>query len=581
MAKHRKARIPDYADAETYSVTDLDKEDFPDAAGAEPEKAEPEKAEPVRNRKRLLVIPTLLLLSVGGFFGYWYYEHCQIWQTCSVEAGVAVTAADFVKQENAEVSFTEESDAIDITVPGEYRLVVRKGLFEHPCTLKIVDTIPPEVEVRDLVLENGETCTPEDFVVAIRDATVTEISFGKAPDYSDFEPQTVEILVTDAGGNTTSVPAELSITCVVDTLTWEAGAAAPVISDFVIAGTGGRIVTDLGRIDFNVPGSHEVEVELNDKRYSVQLKVSDTTPPVLVVKDVEGLANCKRSVEEFVVETEDVTAVTVAFQTPPDVTLLGTQSVTVVATDEGGNQTLQEAALTLTADTEAPVITGVRDMRAYLGEGVSYRTNVKVTDSCAETILKVDSSQVNLNAVGSYPVTYTATDCSGNVTSITVTLTVRERVYTLEEINQLADGILAGILTEGMTQYDKAYAIFNYVKGSISYINSSEKGNYLRAAYEGMVDKKGDCYVYASTAKALLDRAGVVNMDIERIPSGTAMHYWNLVDIGDGNGWYHFDTTPRKDHPVIFLWNDQQIKEYSDRHNNCHNYDRTLYPVIN
>lgn len=581
MAKHRKARIPDYADAETYSVTDLDKEDFPDAAGAEPEKAEPEKAEPVRNRKRLLVIPTLLLLSVGGFFGYWYYEHCQIWQTCSVEAGVAVTAADFVKQENAEVSFTEESDAIDITIPGEYRLVVRKGLFEHPCTLKIVDTIPPEVEVRDLVLENGETCTPEDFVVAIRDATVTEISFGKAPDYSDFEPQTVEILVTDAGGNTTSVPAELSITCVVDTLTWEAGAAAPVISDFVIAGTGGRIVTDLGRIDFNVPGSHEVEVELNDKRYSVQLKVSDTTPPVLVVKDVEGLANCKRSVEEFVVETEDVTAVTVAFQTPPDVTLLGTQSVMVVATDEGGNQTLQEAALTLTADTEAPVITGVRDMRAYLGEGVSYRTNVKVTDSCAETILKVDSSQVNLNAVGSYPVTYTATDCSGNVTSITVTLTVRERVYTLEEINQLADGILAGILTEGMTQYDKAYAIFNYVKGSISYINSSEKGNYLRAAYEGMVDKKGDCYVYASTAKALLDRAGVVNMDIERIPSGTAMHYWNLVDIGDGNGWYHFDTTPRKDHPVIFLWNDQQIKEYSDRHNNCHNYDRTLYPVIN
>lgn len=576
MAKHRKARIPDYADAETYSVTDLDKEDFPGAAGAEPE-----KAEPVRNRKRLLVIPTLLLLSVGGFFGYWYYEHCQIWQTCSVEAGVAVTAADFVKQENAEVSFTEESDAIDITVPGEYRLVVRKGLFEHPCTLKIVDTIPPEVEVRDLVLENGETCTPEDFVVAIRDATVTEISFGKAPDYSDFEPQTVEILVTDAGGNTTSVPAELSITCVVDTLTWEAGAAAPVISDFVIAGTGGRIVTDLGRIDFNVPGSHEVEVELNDKRYSVQLKVSDTTPPVLVVKDVEGLANCKRSVEEFVVETEDVTAVTVAFQTPPDVTLLGTQSVTVVATDEGGNQTLQEAVLTLTADTEAPVITGVRDMRAYLGEGVSYRTNVKVTDSCAETILKVDSSQVNLNAVGSYPVTYTATDCSGNVTSITVTLTVRERVYTLEEINQLADGILAGILTEGMTQYDKAYAIFNYVKGSISYINSSEKGNYLRAAYEGMVDKKGDCYVYASTAKALLDRAGVVNMDIERIPSGTAMHYWNLVDIGDGNGWYHFDTTPRKDHPVIFLWNDQQIKEYSDRHNNCHNYDRTLYPVIN
>ena len=132
-----------------------------------------------------------------------------------------------------------------------------------------------------------------------------------------------------------------------------------------------------------------------------------------------------------------------------------------------------------------------------------------------------------------------------------------------------------------MSQYDKALAIFNYTKGNISYINHSEKGDYVRSAYEGLKLKRGDCYVYASTAKVLLTRAGITNMDIARIPSGSSMHYWNLVDIGDGQGWYHFDTTPRKDRPVIFLWNDQQIKDYSDRHNNSHNYDRSLYPVIN
>jgi hypothetical protein len=68
-------------------------------------------------------------------------------------------------------------------------------------------------------------------------------------------------------------------------------------------------------------------------------------------------------------------------------------------------------------------------------------------------------------------------------------------------------------------------------------------------------------------------------MDIERIPEGDSMHYWNLIDIGDG--WYHFDTTRRADGTTFFYWTDAQIKEYSDAHNGTHNYDRSKYPTIN
>ena len=131
-----------------------------------------------------------------------------------------------------------------------------------------------------------------------------------------------------------------------------------------------------------------------------------------------------------------------------------------------------------------------------------------------------------------------------------------------------------------MTTLEKTRAIFDYVKGHIGYISFSEKGDYVRAAYEGFTTGRGDCYVYASASKVLLTRAGITNMDIERIPAGTTMHYWNLVDVGDGWGWYHFDTTPRKDRPVIFLWDDTKMKQYSDTHNNSHNYDRSRYPVI-
>ncbi len=129
-----------------------------------------------------------------------------------------------------------------------------------------------------------------------------------------------------------------------------------------------------------------------------------------------------------------------------------------------------------------------------------------------------------------------------------------------------------------MSLRDKAWAIYSYVLGNVSYINHTEKGDWIRAAYEGLVDKKGDCYAYACAAKALLTRAGIPNLDIRRIPTSFE-HYWNLVDVGEG--WYHFDTTPRPDHPTIFLWTDAELMEYNAEHYGAFDYDPALYPEIN
>jgi len=297
---------------------------------------------------------------------------------------------------------------------------------------------------------------------------------------------------------------------------------------------------------------------------------------------LEKFTLCERKAEDFVTECTDATEVTYSFETEPDLTKVGTQTVTIIGTDAGGNKYSAQAQLTLAEDTEAPTIKGEANVLVYVGDSVSYKAQVKAQDNCPEGLnLEVDASAVNLNEAGTYSVIYTATDCAGNAATFTMNLTVHERQYTLEEANALADKILGKIITDDMTLYDKALAIFNYVKGHIGYVSYSEKGDYVKSAYEGLMSGKGDCYNYASASKLLLDRAGIPNMDIERIPSGNSMHYWNLVDIGDGHGWYHFDTTPRKDRPTIFLWNDAQIKEYSDKHNNCHNYDRELYPVIN
>lgn len=231
-------------------------------------------------------------------------------------------------------------------------------------------------------------------------------------------------------------------------------------------------------------------------------------------------------------------------------------------------------------DKEKPVITMAEDFTTILGEPITYKSHVEATDNSGKVDITVGSGSVNPNEPGTYDVTYTAADPSGNAVSTTVQMTIVEETADEKELNEKLDAILADIIEDDMSQKDKAWAIFSYIRNHVGYVSSSEKGDYVKAALQAVKQGQGDCYVYFSIAKAMLTRAGIKNMDIERIPEGDKMHYWNLVDLEDGHGWYHYDTTPRVDHPTIFLWDDAKIKDYSDHHDNCHNYDRSKYPKI-
>jgi transglutaminase-like putative cysteine protease len=535
----------------------------------------------MKTKKKWIIAVVLLLVAAGGITGFILFQQSLVYDVCHTEAGTSLEVADFLRREDKKASFTAESDKIDTSVPGEYHLKIKTRGFTHDCTLYIEDTTPPEVVTKDVSLNYGESCEADAFVDMITDVTKTEVQFAETPDFEQLGDQTVTILVKDAGENTTTVQAQLSIQIALESIQIEAGTAFPQAADFVDGGFEAAFETDISTIDSSRPGIYPVQIKVQDVVYDSQVEIVDTTPPELELANLSDFTKYEKTPQDFVVRVADVTQVSFAFENVPDFTTAGVQTVTVVATDEGGNQTKKQATLTLTEDTEPPVITGTEDKTIYIGGSVAYRNNVVVTDNSQKDVeLNVDSSAVNVNAAGTYPVTYTAVDHSGNTSTVTTTVTVIEQTYSEEEVYALADEILAKIITDGMTPQDKTLAIYNYITSHMTYVDSSEKGNWLKAAYQGMVKRKGDCYTYACYSKALLTRAGIKNMDIERIPDGDTLHYWNLVDIEDGWGWYHFDTCPRKDHPTIYLWTDEQIKAYSDAHDNSHNYDRSLYPEI-
>ncbi len=232
-------------------------------------------------------------------------------------------------------------------------------------------------------------------------------------------------------------------------------------------------------------------------------------------------------------------------------------------------------------DEEAPVIEGVQELTVSVGESVSYKRGVTVTDNRNKDVpLIVDTSQVDLNKAGDYPVTYIARDSSGNVARVTTTIHVtkpKAENATEELVNTRADEILEEITTPYMTDYERAEAIFYWVHENISWSDHTQKQGWLYGAYMGLIEQKGDCYVYAMASKCLLTRAGIENMDIEKIPTKTE-HYWNLIDLG--GGWYHFDATRRADKTSFFYTSDAELMEYSRNHGNSHNYDPAQYPVI-
>lgn len=353
--------------------------------------------------------------------------------------------------------------------------------------------------------------------------------------------------------------------------------------------------------DTRVPGEYQVKVKSGLFTHSCRLIVEDTVAPVAETVPVRRKPGEAFGAEAFVTNITDATAVTVSYVTEPDFSDSGRQTVKVILTDRGGNWTVLESELLLGEDygqqdlgqesaggegispeegpdTQAPVIQGASDLECFIGDSIAYRKNVTaVDDRDGEVQLEVDNSQVDLTKEGVYPVTYRAWDAAGNHSSVTVNLTVRDRMYSREEVEAYADSVLEEIMGPDMNLEEKAWAVYTYVQNHITYIGHSEKGDPIRAAWEGLLDGKGDCYVYACTAKILLDRAGVPNLDIKRRPADVE-HYWNLVDVGEG--WQHFDTTPRSDNPVIFLWSDGELAEYSQVHDNAFDYDPALYPDI-
>ncbi len=336
-------------------------------------------------------------------------------------------------------------------------------------------------------------------------------------------------------------------------------------------------------------GTHQIGIYVDDVLMTSTLIIEDTVPPAatpstVYITSATGIPDASA----FVTDIIDATEVTCEFKEDYNFNTTDDIYVVIVLTDAAGNTTEVTSFATCSVDTVPPVITGVKDITVVVGGKIEdYLEGVTVTDNSGEKLkISVDKTRVNLKSVGTYEISYSATDSSGNNTIVRASVIVTEAPsVTEDELNTLAKSVFkTEIKTSSiMTNYEVAYAIYTWIYNNIEITSTAtDTDNLIQAAYDGISNKIGDSFTTMAVAEVFFDIAGISTKRVERlIYNKEAEHYWLLVDIGDG--WYHFDACKRTLGASFesFMRTDAEISAFCTANNTeyYYRYDKSKYPA--
>ncbi len=330
----------------------------------------------------------------------------------------------------------------DVELPGTESDPVCEVDFIEP------DMTPPEITLTGaatVTLEAGVDTYTEQGATALddRDGDLTSLIMigGDSVDVTTVGTYVVTYDVSDAALNPatqvtrtvivqdTTVPiitltgaAAITLEAGVDTYT-ESGATASDIADGVLSVTiGGDVVND------TLPGTYVVTYDVSDSSGNAGVQVTrtitvqDTTAPTITLTGAAAMT-LEAGVDTYVepgATASDIADGTLSVTIAGDVVnddVPGIYVVTYDVSDSSGNPAVQVTRTVTVQDTTVPAITllGANPMTLEAGD-LYVEPGATAADSGDPTVtVVIDSSGVNTSLVGSYSVTYNATDVSGNM----------------------------------------------------------------------------------------------------------------------------------------------------------------------
>ena len=510
----------------------------------------------------------LVLAAVAGVcYGSWQNAQPKF-HDVTVELGTqTVTLRDFMTKyaKASKARFVSDPSVIDLNRVGSTELTLGHGNREQIVRLTVQDTVAPKATILDTYCADiYELPTAGQLVSDVQDADLkVTASFAQqlvVPlDYSDV---TVKVILEDGSGNQTQGVCVISFRWVQETVTLELG--EQLTAEMVLRNPErDRALLDqsqLEQINTAPIGEYTVTATVGATTQSCAVLVQDTRGPELVLRQVQRYPGRTAVLDDFVESVTDASEIKeIRLLSEFDVNTKGKYPVTVEAEDIHGNVTTQTTTLWVTNDMVAPVISGAsnpmtveKHSQPDFLAGVSAYDGI---DGVCEVIC--DSEKVDLHTAGTYYITYSATDSSGNVTTVKRKVTVE---HDAEDTTALVKQIAATLSSD-------VEEIRDYVRYNISYTTNWGGDDPV---WYGFTTRTGNCYVHALTLQRLLEEKGY---ETQLIWVTAKSHYWLIVKLEEG--WRHIDATPTPAHSKYSIMTD--TTRYATL--NGRNWDRSAWPA--
>ena len=381
----------------------------------------------------------------------------------------------------------------------------------------------------------------------------------------------VDYSVTDLAGN--EATASITVTVVDNAapmiegimgMEFVMGAAAPnylagvTATDNVDGDLTASIVVDSSAVDLEEPGLYEVTYQVTDAAgnmspvYTAYLQVkrfaddADAVPPVISgqanVEFTIGVSDAPDYLAGVTAEDNldgDVTADIVVDDSAVDLTTPGTYIVTYSVEDSIENEGTAQITVTVSLETEAPVISGIRILEVYQGSNPDYTLGLEVSDNVSSLDLDdivVDDSAVDLAVAGRYTVVFTLEDDAGNMVTEETEIVVAVRPINLTPDTN-ATYRLSTSGTDNLNPYSETLATASTLYGWIT--DSLYSGDYDFEAARDILVADGVTGLPAEIGFEEWYAAGYHAEDLpyNRYPQMAAARPVDVSDDGDGTVW--------------------------------------------
>ena len=508
-------------------------------------------------KKKILII---LCFIIGTIFIGLGIVFTTKFKNAVVELGNDVSINDFVRfgtTNNVKMDVSK----VQKDVVGEYEVKIQYFFLNYNLKIKVEDTTPPELQVKNLYQPLDYQINVNDFIEKLEDKSEVDVKIENAPTIDDYGDYSINITAVDKYNNKITKTSTLSIGWVKKELSVEVGNEIK-IEDLVYDIKNKDTINkeELDKINNEREGTYYLKSVLEDAEINIKIeKTKDVTPPTLELKTVSIYEGKKiNSINDFVKKATDKgSKVTLKMINTIDYKKLGDQKISIEASDIDGNKTVKETKLKIVKDNIGPKISGLSKITVNKGTKINYTKGVSAyDDNFGSCTFEVNSNNVDTSKYGTYQAIYTSSDSLGNkTTSKRVIIVNHDQSDTNKKIKEIASSLSSN-----------AEKIRDYVRNNIKY-NTNWGGD--DPVWYGLTNKVGNCFVHAKIFEALLKYKGY---NTKLIWTTDKTHYWNMVYL---NGkWVHMDSTPSSRHNKYSIMNDEQRYERLQGRN----WDRSLWP---